>query len=125
MENNHQKWVNLSFVAAALLLAFVFYRMSTNLSVVFDIEGRVRSLDKILLGASAVVGLGIFLGLWKSATAQTFMTETTEEVSKVTWPTQDETLKATIFVLIAVTLAGFGLWLIDNAWVTVIGWILG
>ena len=44
MENNQQKWVNLSFVAASLLLAYVVFAMATKFSVVFDVEGRVRQL---------------------------------------------------------------------------------
>ena len=124
MENNQQKWVNLSFVAASLLLAYVVFVLSTKFSVVFDFEGRVRNLDKILMAASAVIGFGLFFGLYKSAVANTFMNETVAELAKVTWPGQDETMKATIAVLVAVTIAGFLLWLVDNAWVYLIGLIL-
>jgi preprotein translocase SecE subunit len=48
------------------------------------------------------------------------MNEVVAEVSKVTWPTQNETLKATIAVLIAVTIAGTILWLVDSTWVYLI-----
>jgi preprotein translocase SecE subunit len=121
MDNNQQKWVNLSFVATSLLLAYVLFVLSAKFSVVLDFEGRIRSLDKILMAASAVIGLGMFLGLYKSNVANTFMNETVAELSKVTWPTYDETLKATIAVLIAVTIAGVLLWLVDNAWIYLIG----
>lgn len=125
MENNQQKWVNLSFVATSLLLAYVIFTLSTKFSVVFDFEGRVRSLDKILMAGSVAVGLGIFFGLSKSAMANTFMNETVAEIGKVTWPTQDETMKATIAVLIAVTICGVLLWMMDNAWIYLIGVVLG
>ena len=125
MENNQQKWVNLSFVAASLLLAYVLFVLATKFSVVLDFEGRVRSLDKILMAGSVVTGLVIFFGLTKSALANTFMNETVAELAKVTWPTQDETVKATIAVLIAVTICGFMFWIMDNAWIYLIGVILG
>lgn len=125
MENNQQKWVNLTFVATALLLAYVVFLLSTKFSVVFDVEGRVRHLDKILMAASAVIGIGTFLLLNKNALANTFMNETVAELAKVTWPTQDETLKATIAVLIAVTICGVILWMMDNAWIYLIGVVLG
>jgi preprotein translocase SecE subunit len=125
MENNQQKWVNLTFVATALLFAYVLFVLSTKFSIVFDFEGRIRSLDKILMGASALIGLVTFLGLNKSSVANTFMNETVAELAKVTWPSNDETVKATIFVLISVGLAGFVLWAVDNIWVYVIGLILG
>ncbi len=124
MDNNQQKWVNLSFVAASLLLAYVLFVLSVKFSVVLDVEGRVRSLDKILMGASAVIGLGMFLGLYKSSIANTFMSETVAEIAKVTWPTQNETLKATVAVLIAVTIAGVLLWVVDNAWIYLIGLVI-
>jgi preprotein translocase SecE subunit len=125
MENNQQKWVNLSFVATALLLAYVTFMLATKFSVVLDFEGRIRSLDKLLMVGSAVIGFGIFFGLNKSTVANTFMTETVAELAKVTWPTQDETIKATIAVLIAVLLAGILLWMLDNTWIYLIGVILG
>jgi len=124
MENNKQKWVNLSFVAVSLLIAYVVFVLAMKFSVRLDFEGRVRSLDKILLGASVVVGLGLFLGLYKSALANTFMNETVAELSKVTWPNQNETFKATVAVLVAVTIAGFVLWLVDNAWIYLIGLVI-
>lgn len=121
MENNQQKWVSLSYVAAAALFAIVIYLIATKFSVFLDFEGRVRSLDKILVGASVLCGIVLFIGLSKSSVANTFMNEVVAEVSKVTWPTTDETFKATIAVLIAVTIAGTVLWLVDNFWVYLIG----
>lgn len=124
MDNNQQKWVNLSFVAASLLLAYVVFVLAVKFSVVLDFDGRVRSLDKIMMAVSAVVGFGLFFGLYKSTVATTFMNETVAELSKVTWPTKDETFKATIAVLIAVTIAGVILWMVDSAWVFLIGVVL-
>ncbi len=124
MDNNQQKWVNLSFVAASLLLAYVAFVLAVKFSVVLDFDGRIRSLDKILMAASAGIGLVLFIGLFKSAIANTFMNETVAEIAKVTWPTKDETLKATIAVLIAVTIAGFFLWVLDSTWVYLIGVVI-
>lgn len=120
MENNQQKWVNLSFIAASLLLAYISFVLATKFSVILDFEGRVQSLDKILLGVSALLGVGLFVGLSYSRVATDFMNEVVSEVSKVTWPTQNETFKATVAVLIAVTFAGGVLWLVDSFWVYLI-----
>lgn len=124
MDNNQQKWVNLSFVAASLLLAYVLFVLATKFSVILDFEGRVGSLDKILMAGAFAVGLGFFIALSKSGRATNFMQEVVAEVSKVTWPTVDETVKATIAVLIAVTIAGVVLWLVDSLWVYLIGLVL-
>src|SRR5262249_36282463 len=106
MDNNQQKWVNLSYVAAALLTAYVMFVISTKFAVALDFEGRIRSLDKMLMGGSALIGFILFISLSKSAVANSFMNEVVSEVAKVTWPTNDETLKGTIAVLIAVSIAG-------------------
>ena len=123
MENN-QKWVNLSYVAAAFLVAYIVFVLATKFSVFLDFDGRIRSLDKILLGSSAVLGLAIFAGLYKSSRVNTFMNEVVAELSKVTWPTQNETVKATIAVLIAVLIAGVVLWIVDSIWVYLLGFVL-
>lgn len=124
MDNNQQKWVNLSFVAASLLLAYVLFLLATKFSVVLDFEGRVRSLDKIILAASFAFGIGFFIVLFKNGTANNFMSEVVAEVAKVTWPTQNETFKATIAVLIAVTIAGVVFWTVDSMWVYLISMVM-
>jgi len=117
MDNNQQKWVNLSFVAASLLLAYVIFVLAMKFSVVLDLDGRVQSLDRVLMGVSVLIGALMFVGLYKSRVASGFMNEVVAEVSKVTWPTNNETFKGTIAVLIAVTIAGIVLWTVDSVWV--------
>ena len=121
---NKQKWVNLSYVATALLTAYVLFVVANKFSIALDFEGRIRSLDKILLGGSALLGVLIFLGLNRSEFVNGFMNEVVVEVGKVTWPTQEETTKGTVAVLIAVVVAGFVLWLIDSLGVYLLGFVL-
>jgi preprotein translocase SecE subunit len=124
MDHNQQKWVNLTFVAASLLTAYVVFVLTTRFAVILDFEGRVQALDRILMAGSVLLGLGLFVGLYRSRVANGFMNEVVAEVSKVTWPGQNETLKATIAVLIAVTIAGVVLWTVDSIWVYIIGWVM-
>ena len=124
MENNQQKWVNLSFVAASLLLAVIVNVLAAKFSVFLDFEGRVRNLDKILLAVSVGFGLLAYLAMYKNSVANTFMNEVVAELTKVTWPTKDETLKATIAVLISVTIAGVAFWVVDSLWVYLIGLVI-
>lgn len=123
MENN-QKWINLSYLLAASLVALVVFLLANKFSAFLDFEGRVRSLDLIIKGASMGIGAIVFAGLFKSSHANTFMNEVVAELSKVTWPTQDETVKATILVIIAVVIAGVLLWIMDLVWVSLLGLIL-
>ena len=124
MENNQQKWVNLSFVVASALVAYVLFMLATKFSVVFDFEGRFRALDKVILFGSIVCGIGMYLGLSKNSKSSGFMNEVVTEVAKVTWPEQEETVKATIAVLISVVIAGVALWIVDGVWAAILGWIV-
>lgn len=46
-------------------------------------------------------------------TAIVFVRDARTEVRKVVWPTRKETVQTTVFVLIAVFIMGFCLWLLD------------
>lgn len=115
MEAN-QKWVNLSFLAGAILLAVISFILASRVSAALDFEGRVRDLDLILKGFSFAVGILCFGGFYLNKKANSYMNEVVNELSKVTWPSQEESFKASIAVLIAVTIAGFMLGVIDKIW---------
>lgn len=123
MENN-QKWINLSYLAAAALVGFVVFLLASKFAVFLDFEGRVRSLDNIIKGGSFGVAALIFLVLYKSSVVNVFMNQVVSELVKVTWPTQDETLKATFFVIVAVLIAGVSLWVIDMIWIKILSFVL-
>ncbi len=53
-----------------------------------------------------------------------FAQETRTEIAKVTWPTRNETIVTTVFVIIMVILAGLFLFLVDQTLSTVIKTIL-
>jgi hypothetical protein len=47
MDNNQQKWVNLSFVAAAVLVAYVSFILAVKFSVVLDFDVVRRLAEKL------------------------------------------------------------------------------
>jgi len=53
-----------------------------------------------------------------------FAQETRTEVTKITWPSRNETILTTVFVIIMVLLAGLFLFLVDQALSRTIQWIL-
>lgn len=50
--------------------------------------------------------------------------ETKAEMKKVSWPSKKEVLKHTQVVLIAISIIGIGLWLVDLAFGTVLNFFL-
>jgi preprotein translocase subunit SecE len=74
-----------------------------------------ESLLLRVIGLLIAAGLSIVIALQSQtgkATAD-FMKEARNEVRKVVWPTRKETAQTTMFVMVAVVIMGFCLWLLD------------
>ena len=124
MENQYQKWVNLSYLALAALVGYVFFALSFKLIGAYDLEARVRNLEIIVRVGSIVVGGLLFLILYRNEKTNQFMGEVVEELARVTWPTQKETSSATFIVIVMVLISGMVLGALDYAWTRVMQWIL-
>jgi preprotein translocase subunit SecE len=124
MESQHQKWVNLSYIACAFLLAYVVFTGGLSLSAQFDWETKLRSIDLYLRIISIVAGGLLFVGLYTNQRANTFMNEVVSELARVTWPTQKETTSGTIVVIVMVILSGAFLGFLDYLWTVVLQWVL-
>jgi preprotein translocase subunit SecE len=124
MESEHQKWVNLSFLAVAILFGYIVFSTSGKIIGAYDLEARVRNIDLILRTISALAGGILFLVLYKNEQANQFMNEVIVELSRVTWPTQKDTRSATVVVIIMVLISGMILGLLDYCWVQLLKWIL-
>jgi len=124
MESQHQKWVNLSYLAAAVLFGYIAFSILGKIVGVYDLEARIRNVELILRVVSVVLGGLLFLGLYKNEQANQFMNEVVVELSRVSWPTQKDTGSATFIVIVMVVISGIVLWLLDYAWIHVLKWIL-
>jgi preprotein translocase SecE subunit len=116
MESQYQKWVNLSYLACAALVAYVLFELSSRISGAYDIEAKVRNLDLILRGASIALGALTFWLLYRHDEWNQFMNEVMVELARVTWPTPVETKNATFIVIIMVVITGLVLGFLDYFW---------
>lgn len=106
MEQQRQKWVNLSFIAVSALLGFIVFALALKLSGVFDLETKIKNIDWVIrIGSVAVAGVS-FLILLRHKDANAFMDDVILEITRVTWPPQKDTGRATIVVVIMVLIAG-------------------
>ena len=124
MENQFQKWVSLSYLVAAGIVAYLCFSLSLNLSSTFELETKYRHIDLAVRGVSLVAGLITFLVLYLNRSANQFMNEVMLEVSRVTWPTSNDTVKATFIVVIMVIVTGMILGALDQLWTKLIQWAL-
>lgn len=74
-----------------------------------------QSLLLRVLGLLLATGIAIFMAFKTNQGHQLwqFFRDAQIEVRKVIWPTRDETLKATFFVLVMVVVVAIFLWLLD------------
>ncbi len=123
-QSQHQKWVNLSYLAVAALLGYLVYAGGAKIVGVYDLETRIRDIDLVLRGVSVFAFAALFFILYKNDQANQFMNEVVAELSRVTWPTQKETTSATVVVLIMVIISGMILGLMDYLLTTLLKWVL-
>ena len=114
MESTNQKWVNICYLVAAALLGYVVLTAGLKISAAVDLETRVRNAELIIRVVSVLAGAVLFGVLYKHPTANGFMNEVVDELSRVSWPTQKETTSATFIVLVMVLISGVVLGLVDT-----------
>lgn len=76
-----------------------------------------------LLGYGTAL-LGAF-GVWRNTAAHTWASEVVDELTRVAWPSQEETRHATMVVIVAVVVCAGYLGVFDAFWLTMTDFILG
>lgn len=125
MENQYQKVVNVSYLVLSGLVAFLVLTALMKLVDVYDIESKLSAAEYIVRGLSILIGVVLFVCLYRNQKVNSFMNEVVLELlTKVSWPTSKDTVSATIVVLITVVIAGIVLALLDWLWVIALRWII-
>ncbi len=124
MDSQNQKWVNLSYLLLSVLLGYIVFAFGLKLMGAYDLEAKVKNFELILRVLSLLVGGVLFLGLAKNDQANQYMHEVVVELSRVTWPTQKDTVAATFVVIIMVLISGVVLSLLDYLWTKLIQMVL-
>ena len=120
-----QKWINLSFVAAAGVLAWVL-----NQSLLIVVRyGRIQNPTVLgVVSASAIVSVvvcGAFV-LWyaRREKVQSFMHEVFDEMKKVVWPPKKNAYFSTIVVLVSCVIMAVILGLFDWLCANLVGLVI-
>jgi preprotein translocase subunit SecE len=124
MENQRQKYVNIVFASVAILVATVAFVGLAKLAAVYSLESSIKQIDLIIRLGSIVLGAAVGFGLYFNDQSNAFMNEVVLELGRVTWPTTQDTYKATIMVVVFVLIAGALLGGFDSFWTWVMKLIL-
>lgn len=124
MENQTQKWVNLSYVAVSALLGALVFWSFQRLTGVYDLETKIKKIQVVIPVTSILCGFALFLALSFNKKANAFMNEAVMELMKVTWPSHKEVVSSTVVVIIMVLISSFFLGLLDRVWTLLLKWII-
>jgi len=106
-----ERWVQFAFVALAVFIVYV-----TDKLVTFVWEFWAEPSDTVVTAIAVAVGLaGSFLA-YQNDRFRDFCTEVVTELSKVTWPTREETWYSTLVVLTASFIAAVYTGMFDAIW---------
>lgn len=114
---SQQRFVILSFVFGAILMGMV--AQSAYLSAVdyfMWTDRRLAGLVNTSALLAVVIGFGTFFALLRNKDAVKFTDEVVGELRKVTWPTRDETVRATTTVIFTTIFVASLLGLYDLIW---------
>jgi preprotein translocase subunit SecE len=124
MDDQYRKWVNLSYLAAAFLFYYIVFSFSVKVSTSLNLETHIRNADLVFRLFSIASGSGLFIYLYRHEAVNQFMGEVILELARVTWPTQKETVSATVIVMIMVLISGVILGILDYVWAALLQQVL-
>jgi len=109
-----ERWVQLGFMAAAILLVWLYDHLISGIWYFFADPN-----ESVVTAGAVVAGLVTAVILYKTAPVYGIVHGVSEELSKVTWPTRKETSSSTIVVIVTSIVAGLVLFLFDSVWAAV------
>lgn len=122
-----KKFVDLSYMIA-FVLAFIVFNKATEL-----LWSRIEQLPNIAIVGSSItlatlvaLAMAVALGVWayKRMDYRSYITEVVYEMAKVTWPSGEETKRATMVVAMFTFVASAFIFIADKFWQYVTDFLL-
>ncbi len=108
------RWVQMGFVAFWLLLGWVLDKIITLIWDKF-----AEPMPMVATFVSLAIGAGVTLALYRHEKVKRVATEVVGELSKVTWPSREETQVSTVVVIVTSLIAAMIIGAFDAAWSTI------
>jgi len=117
--NRYQKWIDFALLLACAGLAYLLSQMLGQIWDLFRlplVESLPIPLPTLI---SVVVGILAFVLVRTNAKAMEFFNEVATELSKVSWPTTQETIQSTGVIIVMVSIASIIMLLYNTFWGTI------
>lgn len=123
---NHQRYVMLVFLIGALLAGVFVHQAVVSALLQFAVPDDVwvGGLFSTSSLAAALAGIASFFLLIRNQNAVRFTGEVVAELAKVTWPTRDETVRASTTVILTAIGIAMLMGVFDLFWKTVADFVL-
>ncbi|MEC7519890.1 MAG: preprotein translocase subunit SecE [Myxococcota bacterium] len=106
-----ERWVQFAFVVIAIL---TFYLSDKLISFVWGFFAEPEAT--LVSGIAAIIGILTGFLLYRHPKVRPLADEVAGELSKVTWPTRQETWRNTVVVIITSIIAAAYLGIFDSLW---------
>jgi preprotein translocase subunit SecE len=116
--NRFQKWIDLGLGLAAVALWFLLSQMLTQVWTIFRLPLMADWPIQLPALLALVGSAGAFALTRWNARAMAFLNDVAVELSKVTWPTMQETVASTGVIIVMVGIASLLMFFFDTLWGT-------
>ena len=106
-----ERWVQFAFVAAALITFFLTDKLITYIWQYF-----AEPNSTIVTAAAAIIGVASAFIAYRHPKVKPMADEVAVEMSKVTWPTREETWRNTVVTIVVSIIAAAYLGIFDALW---------
>ena len=119
-----ERWVQFAFVAIAVITFFISGKLIT---FIWELLGEYAGAPKATLITAVAAVIGVLTGflLYRRSDVKDRADEVAGELSKVTWPTREETWRNTVVTVVTSIIAAVYLGLFDTLWGTFTDLIYG
>jgi preprotein translocase subunit SecE len=106
-----ERWVQLSFIAAGLMFVWLYDHLIAAIWYLFtDPDETIVTVAAIAAAAVTTVVLS------KQPVIRSTVHDIVDELSKVSWPSRQETSSSTVIVVVTSVVAAIMLFLFDSVW---------
>lgn len=102
-----KKWIQAAVAVVCALLVYVLISFFEKLADWFTLETMVPYYFGVTQFLSVIIGVAVFITLFKNPKSSDYLSNVYQEVLKVVWPDRQQTWKHTVVIMIAVTIMGF------------------
>jgi preprotein translocase subunit SecE len=108
-----RKWINSFTAVVSIIAGFLTIRFVQTMGEWFDLEPKIPNFPQVAQGLGVLLGLALFVYLYKKKEAQEHLSNVYGELVKAIWPDKDTILKITVGLVISLSIVSGIFVLID------------